>query len=153
MCHFGTMHFTLSFHLSWLKEVRASLLLHGQLKLPRLFSSKSVLELYEFIYLCVFFFQNLLGIICTNNKHNHTLCCRYIHLEEIPTQYGGFKRENEIVFNSENGGVSEICLKPGSTETIEIQSVYPFIDWIWIVPISRNSLFFLKWWYQLSIIL
>ncbi|KAL2928669.1 Patellin-4 [Bienertia sinuspersici] len=45
---------------------------------------------------------------------------KYISMEEIPIQYGGFKRENDYKFNSEDGGVSEICLKPGSTETIEI---------------------------------
>ncbi|CAO2814726.1 unnamed protein product [Amaranthus hypochondriacus] len=56
---------------------------------------------------------------------------KYIHLEEIPTQYGGFKRENEIVFNSENGGVSEISLKPGSTETIEIQAPDAGATLIW----------------------
>ncbi|XP_010690123.2 patellin-4 [Beta vulgaris subsp. vulgaris] len=45
---------------------------------------------------------------------------RYIPLDEIPTQYGGFKRENDSEFSAEDGGVSEIILKPGSTETIEI---------------------------------
>lgn len=45
---------------------------------------------------------------------------KYIPMEEIPTQYGGFKRENDFEFAAEGGEVSEIVLKPASTETIEI---------------------------------
>lgn len=56
---------------------------------------------------------------------------KYIPLEEIPTQYGGFKRENDLEFNSEDGGVSEICLKPGSTETIEIPAADAGATLIW----------------------
>ncbi|KAF7842351.1 patellin-4 [Senna tora] len=45
----------------------------------------------------------------------------YIPMEEIPVNYGGFKRENESEFtDEEDGGVSEISLKSGSTATIEI---------------------------------
>ncbi|KAM5587327.1 hypothetical protein ABKV19_005979, partial [Rosa sericea] len=40
---------------------------------------------------------------------------------EIPVQYGGFKRENDTeFFSSEDGSVSELTLKAGSTQTIEI---------------------------------
>ena len=46
---------------------------------------------------------------------------RYIPAEEIPIQYGGFKRENDTeFFSSEDGSVSELTLKAGSTQTIEI---------------------------------
>ncbi|KAM5587329.1 patellin-4 [Rosa sericea] len=46
---------------------------------------------------------------------------KYIPAEEIPVQYGGFKRENDTeFFSSEDGSVSELTLKAGSTQTIEI---------------------------------
>lgn len=44
---------------------------------------------------------------------------KYIPIEEIPIQYGGLKRENDFEFSTEDGGVSEVVLKAGSTETIE----------------------------------
>ncbi|KAK1586725.1 hypothetical protein Q3G72_005523 [Acer saccharum] len=47
---------------------------------------------------------------------------KYIPAEEIPVQYGGFKRENDFEFCNENGVVSEITMKAGSTETIEISA-------------------------------
>ncbi|KAL0695805.1 hypothetical protein Bca4012_062985 [Brassica carinata] len=43
---------------------------------------------------------------------------KYIPAEEIPVQYGGFKRENDTEFSNE--AVSEVVVKPGSSETIEI---------------------------------
>ncbi|XP_074285432.1 patellin-4-like [Silene latifolia] len=48
---------------------------------------------------------------------------KYIPFEEIPVQYGGLKRENEAEFNGDEGKVTEIVLKPGSTETIEIPAL------------------------------
>ncbi|KAL6201568.1 hypothetical protein ACLB2K_025281 [Fragaria x ananassa] len=48
---------------------------------------------------------------------------KYIPAEEIPTQYGGFKREDDTeFFSSEDGSVSELTLKAGSTQTIEIEA-------------------------------
>lgn len=48
---------------------------------------------------------------------------KYIPAEEIPIQYGGFKRENDTkFFSSEDGSVSELILKAGSTQTIEIDA-------------------------------
>ena len=41
-------------------------------------------------------------------------------MEEIPVQYGGLKREEDTEFSVEDGGVSEIVFKAGSTTTIEI---------------------------------
>lgn len=41
-------------------------------------------------------------------------------MEEIPVHYGGFKRENDFEFSAQDGAVSEITLKPGSTASIEI---------------------------------
>lgn len=43
---------------------------------------------------------------------------KYIPAEEIPVQYGGFKREKDFEFSSEDGSVSELTIKAGSTETI-----------------------------------
>ncbi|XP_068654679.1 patellin-4-like [Aristolochia californica] len=45
---------------------------------------------------------------------------RYIPAVEIPTQYGGLKRENDTEFSAGTGEVVEVTMKGGSTETIEI---------------------------------
>ncbi|XP_068656289.1 patellin-4-like [Aristolochia californica] len=45
---------------------------------------------------------------------------RYIPADEIPTQYGGLKRENDTEFSAGNGEVVEVTVKGGSTVTIEI---------------------------------
>ena len=45
--------------------------------------------------------------------------CRYIAGEEIPVNYGGLKRENDPDFSTDDG-VSDVTVKAGSTETIEI---------------------------------
>ncbi|KDP34841.1 hypothetical protein JCGZ_09129 [Jatropha curcas] len=45
---------------------------------------------------------------------------KYIPAEEIPVQYGGFKRESDFEFSKEDGEVSELIIKSGSTATIEI---------------------------------
>ncbi|XXG74569.1 hypothetical protein AAC387_Pa07g3257 [Persea americana] len=45
---------------------------------------------------------------------------KYIAAEDIPIQYGGLKRENDTEFSVENGSVSELIIKSGSIETIEI---------------------------------
>jgi ABC-type uncharacterized transport system ATPase subunit len=53
---------------------------------------------------------------------------RYVQAEEIPVQYGGFKRENDFEFSSEDGEVSELVIKAGSTETIEIPAAEVLIS-------------------------
>ncbi|XP_044509683.1 patellin-4-like [Mangifera indica] len=45
---------------------------------------------------------------------------KYISPEELPVQYGGFKREDDFEFANEESKISEITVKPGSTESIEI---------------------------------
>ncbi|KHG20731.1 Patellin-4 -like protein [Gossypium arboreum] len=45
---------------------------------------------------------------------------KYIPAEEVPVQYGGFKRENDFEFSDQDAAVSEISIKAGSTVTIEI---------------------------------
>ncbi|KAK9274916.1 hypothetical protein L1049_022171 [Liquidambar formosana] len=44
---------------------------------------------------------------------------RYIAIEEIPVHYGGLKRENDSDFSIDDG-VSEVIVKAGSAEAIEI---------------------------------
>ncbi|XP_042479096.1 patellin-4-like [Macadamia integrifolia] len=45
---------------------------------------------------------------------------KYISAENIPIQYGGLKRENDSEFSIEDGSVSELTVKSGGTETVEI---------------------------------
>ncbi|KAF2317933.1 hypothetical protein GH714_041256 [Hevea brasiliensis] len=56
---------------------------------------------------------------------------KYIPAEEIPVQYGGFKRENDFEFSNEDGGVSELVIKAGSSETIEIPAVEVGATLLW----------------------
>lgn len=45
---------------------------------------------------------------------------RFIAPEDLPVQYGGFKREEDEEFSAENGRVSEIIVRGSSAGTIEI---------------------------------
>ncbi|KAL0534732.1 hypothetical protein IC582_029025 [Cucumis melo] len=56
---------------------------------------------------------------------------KYISAEEIPVQYGGFKRDNDYEFTAEDGAVSEINLKAGSTASIEIPAPQGESNLIW----------------------
>ncbi|XP_010935907.2 patellin-6 [Elaeis guineensis] len=55
---------------------------------------------------------------------------KYIAPEEIPVQYGGFKREDDDEFSPENP-VSELVIKGGGTATIEIPLVEPGVTVVW----------------------
>ncbi|KAJ7969203.1 patellin-4 [Quillaja saponaria] len=48
---------------------------------------------------------------------------KYIPVEEIPVNYGGFKRENDIEFSGQDVDATDLILKAGSTETIEISAL------------------------------
>ncbi|CAJ2657865.1 unnamed protein product [Trifolium pratense] len=48
---------------------------------------------------------------------------KYIPIEEIPVNYGGFKRENDSEFFGQDATVSELILKAGTTATIEIPAL------------------------------
>ncbi|KAK7412845.1 hypothetical protein VNO78_04515 [Psophocarpus tetragonolobus] len=61
-------------------------------------------------------------VVARPNKVTETLT-KYIPIEEIPVHYGGFKRENDSEFSSQDGAVSELILKAGSTATIEIPAL------------------------------
>lgn len=56
---------------------------------------------------------------------------KYIPAEEIPVQYGGFKRDNDYEFTAEDGAVSEINLKAGSTASIEIPAPLGESNLVW----------------------
>ncbi|TMX01676.1 hypothetical protein EJD97_023934 [Solanum chilense] len=60
---------------------------------------------------------------------------KYIPIHEIPIQYGGLKRENDFEFSASDSEASEILLKAGSTETIEIPAVDVESTFIWDVTI------------------
>ena len=45
---------------------------------------------------------------------------RYIPIQEIPIQYGGLKRDVDFEFSTADGEASEIVIKGGSTEIVEI---------------------------------
>lgn len=45
---------------------------------------------------------------------------RYIAPEDIPIQYGGFKREDDEEFSDENGKVSEVTLGARCAENLEL---------------------------------
>ncbi|GAV65615.1 CRAL_TRIO domain-containing protein/CRAL_TRIO_N domain-containing protein [Cephalotus follicularis] len=60
---------------------------------------------------------------------------KYIPAEEIPVQYGGFKREDDFEFSSEDGAVSELAIKANSTATIEITSEEVGTTLIWDISV------------------
>ncbi|XP_068323742.1 patellin-4-like [Pyrus communis] len=52
---------------------------------------------------------------------------KYIPAQEIPAQYGGFKRDNDSEFSAEDGAVSELIIKAGSTGTVQIDAAQRLI--------------------------
>ncbi|PIA37834.1 hypothetical protein AQUCO_03000403v1 [Aquilegia coerulea] len=58
---------------------------------------------------------------------------KYIPANEIPTKYGGLKRDNDTEFSTEQ--VTELFLKAGSTETIEIPAPEVGATLVWDVSV------------------
>ncbi|KAJ4916921.1 Patellin-4 [Raphanus sativus] len=58
---------------------------------------------------------------------------KYIPAEEIPVQYGGFKRDDDTEFSNE--AVSEVVVKPGSSETIEIPAAETEGTLVWDIAV------------------
>ncbi|CAH8378344.1 unnamed protein product [Eruca vesicaria subsp. sativa] len=58
---------------------------------------------------------------------------KYIPAEEIPVQYGGFKRDDDTEFSNE--AVSEVVVKPGLSETIEIPAPETEGTLVWDVAV------------------
>ncbi|KAL5577865.1 hypothetical protein UlMin_019564 [Ulmus minor] len=73
-------------------------------------------------------------VIARPAKVTETLL-KYIPAEEIPVQYGGFKREDDFEFYGDNGAASELILKAGMTETIEIPTTEVDTTLVWDVAV------------------
>ncbi|KAL6546277.1 hypothetical protein OROMI_021998 [Orobanche minor] len=56
---------------------------------------------------------------------------KYIPIQEIPIQYGGIKRENDFEFSDSDDEPTEVVIKAGSTETIEIPTPESGTTYIW----------------------
>ncbi|KAJ4849309.1 Patellin-4 [Turnera subulata] len=69
-------------------------------------------------------------VVARPAKTTETLL-KYIPAEEIPAQYGGFKRDNDFEFSSQDGEVSEVLVKAGSTESIEIPATEVGATLLW----------------------
>ncbi|XP_047335957.1 patellin-4-like [Impatiens glandulifera] len=63
------------------------------------------------------------------SKVSETLL-KYIPVEEIPAHYGGFKKENDSEFTSQDE-VKEIIVKAGGSETIELPTPKEGITLVW----------------------
>ncbi|XP_072970631.1 patellin-4-like [Typha angustifolia] len=60
---------------------------------------------------------------------------KFIAPEDLPIQYGGFKRVDDNEFSPENGRVSEIVIKGGTVEKIVIPTVQPGVTMVWDVAV------------------
>lgn len=60
---------------------------------------------------------------------------RYIPIQEIPVQYGGIKRENDFDFSNADGEATQVVIKAGCTETIEIPTPEAGTTFIWDVTV------------------
>ncbi|KAK4491542.1 hypothetical protein RD792_002294 [Penstemon davidsonii] len=58
-------------------------------------------------------------VYARSSKVTETLL-KYVPIQEIPTQYGGIKRENDFEFSGTDAEAVEVVIKAGTTETIEI---------------------------------
>ncbi|XP_058103652.1 patellin-4-like [Magnolia sinica] len=56
---------------------------------------------------------------------------KYVAAENVPTKYGGLKRENDEEFSAENGDVLEKAIRSGGTETIEFLIIEPGVTVVW----------------------
>ncbi|XP_010540642.1 PREDICTED: patellin-4-like [Tarenaya hassleriana] len=75
-------------------------------------------------------------LVCRPAKVTETLL-KYIPAEEIPVQYGGFKRDDDLEFSGEHasGTISEVIVKPGSSETIEIHAPEVGATLVWDIAV------------------
>ncbi|KAK4399463.1 Patellin-4 [Sesamum angolense] len=56
---------------------------------------------------------------------------KYVPIQEIPIQYGGIKRDNDFEFSASDGEATEVVIKAGSTQTIEIPTPEAGTTFIW----------------------
>ncbi|KAK4488078.1 hypothetical protein RD792_003820 [Penstemon davidsonii] len=69
-------------------------------------------------------------VFARSSKVTETLL-KYIPIQEIPIQYGGIKRDNDFEFSAADGEATEVVIKAGSTETIEISTPEVGTTFIW----------------------
>ncbi|XP_027184809.1 patellin-4 [Coffea eugenioides] len=69
-------------------------------------------------------------IIARPAKVTETLL-KYIPIQEIPIQYGGLKRDVDFEFSTADGEASEIVIKGGSTEIVEIPAPEIGTTFVW----------------------
>ncbi|GMH31043.1 hypothetical protein Nepgr_032886 [Nepenthes gracilis] len=60
---------------------------------------------------------------------------KYISLGEIPTQYGGFKHENDFKFSDQDDGILELEVKAGSALAIQLPAQEVESTLIWDITI------------------
>ncbi|PIM97970.1 Phosphatidylinositol transfer protein SEC14 [Handroanthus impetiginosus] len=102
------------------------------------FAAKNIFINVPFWY---FAFHSLLSPFLTQRTRSKLVFVRpskvtetllkYIPIQEIPIKYGGIKRENDFEFSASDGEVTEVVIKAGSTETIEIPTPEAGTTFIW----------------------
>lgn len=60
---------------------------------------------------------------------------RYILPEYVPVQYGGLSRENDTIFSAADGGVSEIFIKAGLKQIIDIPATKVGSTLVWDITV------------------
>ncbi|KAH9324480.1 hypothetical protein KI387_004658, partial [Taxus chinensis] len=60
---------------------------------------------------------------------------KYISPEYVPLQYGGLSRESDTEFSAVDGGVSELFIKPGAKQIIEIPVTETGISLVWDIAV------------------
>ncbi|XP_052180722.1 patellin-4-like [Diospyros lotus] len=69
-------------------------------------------------------------VVARPGKVTETLL-KYIPVEEILIKYGGLKRDNDFEFSLEDGKATELVIKGGSKDTIEIPTAEVGSKFIW----------------------
>lgn len=60
---------------------------------------------------------------------------KYISPEYVPVQYGGLSRENDAEFSAADGGVSELFIKPGVKQIVEIPATEVGSTLVWDIAV------------------
>lgn len=60
---------------------------------------------------------------------------KYISPEYVPVQYGGLSRENDTEFSAADGGVSELFIKPGVKQIVEIPATEVGSTLVWDIAV------------------
>uniref|UniRef100_A0A0D6R5X4 CRAL-TRIO domain-containing protein n=1 Tax=Araucaria cunninghamii TaxID=56994 RepID=A0A0D6R5X4_ARACU len=60
---------------------------------------------------------------------------KYISPQFVPVQYGGLSRENDTEFSASNGAVSELFIKPGVKQIVEIPATEVGTSLVWDIAV------------------